>query len=127
MSATPSIPNAEQIGHWNDAMGKTWAMLHDRLDRQMSPIGREAMRRAEFRAGDAVLDIGCGCGETTLEIAGLVAPGQVIGLDASTMLLDIARQSWPSPCSKLALAIPFDFAASRAMSSSMAEASRPIT
>ena len=88
-----AIPNAEQIGHWNEAMGKTWAMLHDRLDRQMSPIGREAMRRAGLRTGDAVLDVGCGCGETTLEIAGRVSPGQVIGLDASAMLLDIARDS----------------------------------
>ena len=86
-------PNETQIGLWNEAMGKTWAELHERLDRQLDPIGRGAMRRAGFRAGDRVLDVGCGCGETTLEIAAQVEPGQVIGLDASAMLLDIARQA----------------------------------
>jgi len=84
-------PNAEQIGLWNDAMGKTWAQLHERLDRQLDPIGRAAMQKAGLRAGDLVLDVGCGCGETTIEIAGRVAPGRVVGLDAAAMLLDEAR------------------------------------
>ena len=86
-------PNAEQVGLWNEAMGRTWAMLHERLDRQLDPIGRAAMQQAGFKAGDAVLDVGCGCGETTLEIAGRIAPGEVVGLDASAMLLDIAREA----------------------------------
>ena len=83
--------NEQQIGLWNDAMGKTWAMLHERLDRQLDPIGREAMRRAGFKGDDAVLDVGCGCGETTLEIAGQV--NSITGVDASAMLLDIARET----------------------------------
>ncbi len=88
-----AIANETQIGLWNDAMGKTWAMLHERLDRQLDPIGRAAMAKAGFKAGDNVLDVGCGCGETTLEIAGKIAPGRITGLDASAMLLDIARKA----------------------------------
>ncbi len=88
-----AIANEQQIGLWNDAMGKTWAMLHERLDRQLDPIGRAAMAKAGFRAGEVVLDAGCGCGETTLEIAGKVGSGQVIGLDVSAMLLDMAREA----------------------------------
>jgi SAM-dependent methyltransferase len=84
-------PNAEQIGLWNDAMGRTWAQLHARLDRQIAPIGQAAMQKAGFRPGDLVLDVGCGCGETTIEIAGRIAPGRIVGLDASAMLLDEAR------------------------------------
>jgi len=84
-------PNAEQIGLWNNAMGKTWAQLHERLDRQLDPIGRAAMAKAGFTPGDQVLDVGCGCGETTLEIAGLIGEGRIVGLDASAMLLDEAR------------------------------------
>ncbi len=86
-------PNAEQVGLWNEAMGRTWAMLHERLDRQLDPIGRGAMQKAGFKAGETVLDVGCGCGETTQEIAGRIAPGEVVGLDASAMLLDIAREA----------------------------------
>jgi SAM-dependent methyltransferase len=87
-----TTPNAEQIELWNDAMGKTWRQLHERLDRQLDPIGRAAMGKAGFKDGDIVLDVGCGCGETTIEIAGLIGAGQITGLDASAMLLDDARQ-----------------------------------
>ena len=87
------LPNAAEIGNWNNATGKTWAMLHERLDRQIAPIGHAAMLRAGFRPGDQVLDVGCGCGETSLDIAGQVAPGEVVGLDASAPLLEIAREA----------------------------------
>jgi SAM-dependent methyltransferase len=86
-------PNATEIDNWNNATGKTWAMLHERLDRQIAPIGREAMRRAGFKAGDQVLDVGCGCGETSLDISGQIAPGEVTGLDPSAPLLEIAREA----------------------------------
>jgi SAM-dependent methyltransferase len=88
-----TAPNADQIQGWNEAQGKTWALLHERLDRQIRPIGHAAMAKAAFRFGERVLDVGCGCGETTLEIAGRVAPGSVLGADVSAMLLDIARAS----------------------------------
>ena len=85
--------NADMIKGWNEAQGRTWALLHERLDRQIAPIGLAAMAKAGFRAGEAVLDVGCGCGETTLEIAGRVAPGQVVGADVSALLLEEARKA----------------------------------
>jgi SAM-dependent methyltransferase len=90
-SLASKTANADQIQGWNEAQGKTWAMLHERLNRQIEPIGWAAMAKAAFRPGEAVLDIGCGCGETTFEVAAKVAPGEVLGVDVSTMLLDIAR------------------------------------
>ncbi len=83
--------NATEIENWNDAIGRTWAMLHQRLDRQIEPIGAAAMAEAGFSPGHRVLDVGCGCGETTFEIASRVAPGEVEGLDVSATLLQIAR------------------------------------
>jgi SAM-dependent methyltransferase len=89
----PATPNLTEIENWNNATGKTWAMLHERLDRQIAPIGQAAMRRAAFAPGDQVLDVGCGCGETSIDIAGRIAPGEVTGLDASGPLLEIAREA----------------------------------
>ena len=91
MTVTTSPANAAQIDNWNDAVGRTWVMLHQRLDRQLQPIGRAAMAKAGFAPGRQVLDVGCGCGETSFELAAEVAPGAVVGLDVSAMLLDVAR------------------------------------
>jgi SAM-dependent methyltransferase len=46
---------------------------------------------AGLRPGANVLDVGCGCGGTTLAAARLVAPGQAVGLDLSGPMLARAR------------------------------------
>jgi demethylmenaquinone methyltransferase/2-methoxy-6-polyprenyl-1,4-benzoquinol methylase len=52
-----------------------------------------AADRAELSAGDAALDVCCGTGDLTLEIAGRVAPGgTVVGCDFSEPMLDLARE-----------------------------------
>ena len=50
--------------------------------------------RAAFgiRAGDHVLDIGCGAGETTRDAARAAAPGHVLGIDVSAPMLERARE-----------------------------------
>jgi ubiquinone/menaquinone biosynthesis C-methylase UbiE len=47
---------------------------------------------AKFVRGARVLDVGCGPGTITLDIANRVAPGRVIGIDASTDVIDQARR-----------------------------------
>jgi ubiquinone/menaquinone biosynthesis C-methylase UbiE len=44
-----------------------------------------------LQAGAAVLDVGCGPGSITLDIASRVAPGHVLGIDSSAGVLDGAR------------------------------------
>ena len=47
-------------------------------------VGNAAIEALAVQPGERVLDIGCGCGQTTLQVAGLVAPtGSVVGLDIS--------------------------------------------
>jgi ubiquinone/menaquinone biosynthesis C-methylase UbiE len=45
-----------------------------------------------FRPGARVLDVGCGPGTITVDIARRVAPGQVIGIDASAAVIEEARR-----------------------------------
>lgn len=94
MPASPTdAPNAQQADYWNAAAGPTWAELQEPLDRQLAPLGRAAMAALEPRAGEHILDIGCGAGETSLELAAALAPdGQVTGVDISATLLEVARR-----------------------------------
>src|SRR5205807_2691320 len=78
----PAGPNAEQIRYWNETAGPKWIAFQKLLDAQLGPLGRRTMDRAEIAAGDRVLDVGCGCGDTTLELARRVGPkGLVVGVD----------------------------------------------
>ena len=85
--------NAAQIEHWNGPAGETWVRLQARLDAQLAALGRLAMDRAAIRPGEAVLDVGCGTGETTLEISRRVGEsGKVLGVDVSRPMLSLARR-----------------------------------
>ena len=86
-------PNAQQIQYWNETAGPKWVTLQNLIDDQIRPLGRLAMQRAALRSGERVLDVGCGCGDTTVELARLVAPGGVAtGVDISAPMLARARQ-----------------------------------
>jgi len=85
-----SEANAQQVAYWNEAAGPTWAELQAPLDRQLSPLGRRAMAELDLGPGQRVLDIGCGAGETTLELSATGA--EALGVDISRPLLKIARR-----------------------------------
>jgi ubiquinone/menaquinone biosynthesis C-methylase UbiE len=58
---------------------------------------RTAQNSAEFllahlAPGLDLLDVGCGPGTITLELADLVAPGRTVGIDLSEDVLEVARQ-----------------------------------
>ena len=85
-------PNADQIEFWNGDAAKRWVDLGSALDTMMRPLGLAALDRAAPAAGQHVLDIGCGCGDTTFEIANRVGPGgSVTGVDVSAVMLGQAR------------------------------------
>jgi SAM-dependent methyltransferase len=89
--------NDEQIAFWNGVAGDTWVAQQERLDRQLDPLGRATLKALTPRPGEHVLDVGCGGGQTTLQIAETVGPaGRVVGLDVSLPLLEAARRRGPS-------------------------------
>jgi SAM-dependent methyltransferase len=82
--------NAQQVAYWNESAGPTWAELSEPLDRQLAPLGQRAMAELDLGPGRRVLDIGCGAGETTLELA--ASGAEALGVDISHVLLDVARR-----------------------------------
>ena len=94
MSTEPSSgPNAEQVRYWNEQTGPKWVALQAQLDAQLDALGLRAMERAAIAAGEAILDVGCGCGATTLELARRTGSGgEVLGVDISAPMLEVARR-----------------------------------
>jgi ubiquinone/menaquinone biosynthesis C-methylase UbiE len=87
------IANTDCFDAWNGDSGKRWARDADRRDRVLASVGDALLDAARLEAGDDVLDIGCGCGSTTLATARAIADrGHACGIDLSAPMLDIARQ-----------------------------------
>jgi SAM-dependent methyltransferase len=82
--------NSEQIEYWNGDAGAIWAKRQDRMDALLAPISEAMMSACVTKAGDRVLDVGCGCGDTTLRFA---ARGAIAtGVDVSKPMLARARE-----------------------------------
>lgn len=93
MTDVAAAPNAAEIDNWNNQVGRTWAQLHERLDRDIRPFGEAAMAKAALGPSDRVLEIGCGCGECSVDLARIVTGGEVLAVDVSAMLLEVAREA----------------------------------
>ena len=86
-------PNAAQITYWNTSAGPVWVAMHDALDHEIRPLGLAAMDALAPKPGERVIDLGCGCGDTSLELARRVGPaGAVLGADISAPMLGVARR-----------------------------------
>src|SRR6266550_5231346 len=71
---------------------------------------RRAARETGLRAGGSALDVACGSGKLTAELAKLAEGGRVVGLDFSPRMLEIARRTHPEIefLEGDALNLPFD-------------------
>jgi SAM-dependent methyltransferase len=85
--------NSAQIAEWNGPLGDRWATQQEEMDALTAPYGQDALNAAAARQGERVLDVGCGCGASTLSLGLSVgANGAVTGADVSRTMLDVARR-----------------------------------
>jgi len=85
--------NQAQIDFWNGPAAERWVKEQERLDRALGPVDDLALERARPREGERVVDLGCGCGASTLRLAERVGPkGTVLGVDISAPMLARARE-----------------------------------
>jgi ubiquinone/menaquinone biosynthesis C-methylase UbiE len=88
--------NADQIAYWNGPGGQHWADRQQTQDIVLAPVSDILIDRAKAKAGERIVDVGCGCGATTIALAQKVGPaGHVLGIDISAPMLARARQLVP--------------------------------
>jgi len=77
---------------WNEILTPKWIRFRHLLSGNGKIHSDIAYADFDIQLGDKVLDIGCGFGETALEIAQMVGPtGEVVGIDCTDSFLDIAN------------------------------------
>lgn len=87
--ADPEQFNADQLAFWNGVGGRTWVERQAHTDAILTPVSEALLALAAPRTGERVLDVGCGCGASTIDFARAVGPsGRVEALDISGPMLD---------------------------------------
>jgi SAM-dependent methyltransferase len=84
------MSNDAQIDYWNGRAGEKWRAMQDDLDAMLAPVTAALMARVGDVSGAAVLDIGCGTGQTCLLL--LDKGAAVTGVDVSEPMLALAGE-----------------------------------
>jgi ubiquinone/menaquinone biosynthesis C-methylase UbiE len=85
--------NAEAIEAWDGPLFDRFVQFRHLLTAGLGVHGEEALRLSPPRAGERVVDVGCGLGDTTQRIAELVGPsGTALGVDASPRFIETASR-----------------------------------
>jgi len=78
---------------WAGQAGTRWLAQLDRFETMIEPIGKALLAQAAYTASETVVDVGCGGGWTTRQIASAVGnAGFALGLDISPDLVAAASE-----------------------------------
>jgi SAM-dependent methyltransferase len=85
--------NAEAITAWDGPLFDRFVRFRHIVTSGLGEHGEKALELFPLQPGQRVLDIGCGFGDTTQRIAGLVGPGgEAVGVDAAENFIEAARK-----------------------------------
>ena len=84
--------NAEQAEAWNGASGQHFIDQREHGVRIRGRLTARLLAAAQVEDGENVLDIGCGCGDTTILAARATRSGRALGADVSRIEIAEARR-----------------------------------
>jgi ubiquinone/menaquinone biosynthesis C-methylase UbiE len=91
MTERPTSANDEAIRAWDGPLYDRFVRFRETVTTGLGAHGEEALRLHPPQPGQRVLDVGCGFGDTTQRIAGLVgADGEAVGVDAAPRFIEDA-------------------------------------
>lgn len=78
---------------WQGSAAARWLSEQVRLDELLKPFGQAAQMTLAATSGEWIVDVGCGAGTTSFELAEIVGPSAgVYGIDISEPLLKRAKE-----------------------------------
>jgi SAM-dependent methyltransferase len=78
---------------WNDTGGGPWVRMQSTLDAMFAELESFLVEQVAAAKAEAVIDVGCGTGATTLAMARRLGPGaRCVGVDVSEPMVALARQ-----------------------------------
>jgi SAM-dependent methyltransferase len=80
------------ISDWQGKTGEGWAAQWQRTDRSFGGATERLLARSREFAFEQALDVGCGAGELSLALARGRPHAQVVGVDVSPQLVEVARE-----------------------------------
>ena len=89
---TAAIVNQEMAEAW-DREAEGWLAHADRYERAGRRHWEHMLGRLNVASDERVLDVGCGAGGSTLDVARQATDGEVVGLDISVRMVDHARRA----------------------------------
>lgn len=85
--------SAEYVDFWNDVLAPKFIRFKHVLVDGLTHHSAAVFPELPVKQGDAALDVGCGFGDTAIQLAERVGPeGRVVGLDCCTAFLDYGRK-----------------------------------
>jgi SAM-dependent methyltransferase len=85
--------NEEAREAWNGVLFDRFVQYRHLVVGGLTAHGEEAIRLSPPERGDRVLDIGCGFGDTTRRLAGIVGPkGSALGVDVAERFIQASRE-----------------------------------
>src|SRR6266508_5916455 len=85
--------NIDQAAAWDGDEGAYWAEHAQRFDESIAPHHRRLLAALELTEQTQALDVGCGTGQMTRDVARLAPSGSALGLDLSARMIDVARRA----------------------------------
>ena len=86
------IANVDMARAWDGEEGDQWTQFADEYDDTNRSIWARFLETDPIGRADQVLDIGCGCGQSTRDAARLAHEGSALGVDLSSSMLAVARR-----------------------------------
>src|SRR5690349_24902604 len=88
----PGFVNVDQAEGWDGEEGDHWVAFEEHYNASVRRYTRRLLAAAQVAVDAQVLDLGCGCGESTREAARRAPAGMALGVDLSARMIARARE-----------------------------------